>query len=169
MHPSEIKAALDSMTILVDTREQDNQRMRARLEAMGVPWERQKLNFGDYSVKCDALSLAGQVAVERKMSLDEMAQCFTHDRARFTREFERAKGAGAKTYLLIENASWELAYAGRYRSKVKPSALIASMAAWLARYDCQLIMCSERTSGKLIREILFRELKERLEAMPDAD
>ena len=45
MHPVEAKAVLDSMVILVDTREQDTPRLRLRLRRMGCPWERQKLDF----------------------------------------------------------------------------------------------------------------------------
>lgn len=166
MHPIEIKHALEDMAILVDTREQDTPRLRARLRQMGCPCERVKLDYGDYSAKFgDALDLRGLVAIERKMSLDELAACYTTQRARFTAEFERAREAGAKIYLLIESASWEKAYAGDYRSKVNASALVASMLAWLARYDCQIIMCRPADSGKLIHDILYREGKERLEAM----
>lgn len=167
MHPVEVKTALESMVCLVDTREQDTPRLRARLRDIGCPWERQKLDFGDYSVKCDLLNLSGSVSVERKMDLDELCNCYCKDRKRFEREFERAKQAGAKVYLLIENGDWEKAYAGRYRSQMKPESLVASMMAWLSRYDCQLLFCKEETSGQLIHDILYRELKERLEALPD--
>lgn len=164
MHPVEVKTALESMVILVDTREQDTPRLRARLRQMGVPYERCKLNFGDYSVKCDALSLADTVVIERKMSIDELCNCYCKDRARFEREFGRAKNAGAKIYLLIEDATWEAVYGGKYRSKMKPESLVASILAWLARYNCQIFYCKSETSGLLIRDTLKRELKERLEA-----
>ena len=48
----EVKRALASMVILVDTREQDTPRLRKRLRAMACPYERHKLEFGDYSAKC---------------------------------------------------------------------------------------------------------------------
>lgn len=169
MHPVEVKTALESMVILVDTREQDTPRLRARLQSMGVPHERYKLNFGDYSVKCNGLSLADVVCIERKMSVDELCHCYCQDRSRFEREFERAKDAGAKIYMLIEDATWEDIYGGKYRSKMRPESLVASILAWLARYDCQLLFCKSSTTGQLIKDTLQRELKERLEAMPDAD
>lgn len=166
MHPVEIQNALDTMTIIVDSREQDTAQARRRYESFGCPWIRDKLDFGDYSAmftmpdesKFDLRNLA---VIERKMSLDELCGCYTHDRARFEREFERAKRAGARVCLLIENASWETAYNGKYRSKMKPQALVASMLAWSARYDCRIVMCKAETSGKLIRDILYREAKER--------
>lgn len=164
-----MKRSLDSMVILVDTREQDTHSLRRRLELMNCPWERQKLDFGDYSAKCrlpngEWLDLSPKVAVERKMSFDELCACFCRGRQRFTREFERAREAGAVVYLLIENASWENALAGKYRSKMNPKSFIASMTSWLARYRCQLIFCKSETTGVLIHEILYRELKEVLES-----
>lgn len=163
MHPVEVKSALESMVCLVDTREQDTPRLRARLKEIGCPWERKKLNFGDYSVKCDAIDLSETIAVERKMDLDELCNCYCKERKRFEREFERAKQAGAKVYLLIEDGSWEDAYSGKYRSQMSPESLVASIQAWLARYNCQVIFCRQHTTGKLIHDILYRELKEALE------
>ena len=169
MGPFDVKRALGTMTILWDTREQDTPRARERLKQVGVPVERVALRFGDYSATCDGLDLRDKVAVERKMDLDELARCYCQDRGRFTREFQRAKEAGAKVYLLVENGSLDAAYAGHYRARVHPSSLTASMMAWLARYDCQILFCNEANSGKVIHDVLYRELKERLEAMPDAE
>ena len=162
-----VKHALSTMSILWDTREQDTPRARKRMEQVGVPIERVVLSFGDYSANCDGLDLRDKVAVERKMDLDELARCYCQDRGRFTREFQRAKEAGARVYLLIENGSLDAAYAGHYRTRVHPSSLTASIIAWLARYDCQILFCNESNSGKVIHDVLYRELKERLEAMPD--
>lgn len=167
MDPCDVAVALKSMKIWVDSREQDTLMARRRLRQMGCPHERKALSFGDYSACCDALDLSDSVAIERKLGLDELANCYCKDRPRFTREFERAKQAGAKLYLLVENGTWENAYAGKYRSRMAPSALTASLLTWLARYDCQLLFCAPTTSGALIRDILYRELKERLERMPD--
>lgn len=170
MHPVEIEQALETLTLIVDTREHQTEQFNRRLKLIGLPYVREKLDFGDYSVRCklpsgEGLSLADKVVIERKMSLDELAQCYTRDRKRFKAEFERAKEASAKIYLLVENASWEMAYDCKYTSRVLPKALVASMTAWLARYNCQLIMCQRDTAGLLIKEILYREMKERIEIL----
>ena len=167
MHPIDIESTLKTMIIWIDSREQDTEQSKRRYADFGVPWERGKLDFGDYSAVFTLpdgteFSLKDKAVVERKMNLTECCGCFTHDRPRFMREFERAKQVGARTYLLIEEASWEKAYNGKYRSQMKPQALVASMLAWLARYDCQIIMCRAETSGRLIHDILYREAKERL-------
>lgn len=168
MNPFEVSRALKNLMLIVDTREQDTDRLRRRIRQTGLSFVRQKLDFGDYSAKTTLdngteFDISSSVSIERKMNLDELCACYCKDRKRFTREFERAKSAGAKVYLLIENANWEKAYSGSYRSKMSPQALTASLFAWLARYDCQIIFCKEETSGKIIREILYREMKERLE------
>lgn len=164
-----VKRAMSTMTVLCDTREQDTPRSRKRFQAIGVPIERTALSFGDYSVKCNVLDLRDRVAIERKMDLTELAHCYCQDRKRFVREFDRAKEAGAKLYLLVENGSLDEAYSGHYRARVHPSSLTASMLAWLARYNCQILFCKEKTSGNVIHDVLYRELKERLEAMPDEE
>ena len=167
MNPFEVNAALKSMVILWDTREQQTPRARKRLEQIQVPIERVALPFGDYSAKCNALDLRDSVAIERKMDLTELAHCYCQDRKRFTREFERAKESGAKLYLLIENGSLDDAYSGHYRARVHPASLTASILAWLARYDCQILFCNANNTGKVVHDVLYRELKERLEEMPD--
>ena len=172
MHPAEIEDIMKTFTILIDTREQVTERSKLRYKQFGCPHKRQKLDYGDYSAVLylpdgKELSLENVAVCERKMNTDELCNCFTHDRERFIKEFERAKEAGAKTYLLLENSSWEIAYAGKYRSQMHPNSLIASMTAWLVRYNCQIIMCKSETSGKLIYDILHREARELLERMVD--
>lgn len=174
LNPFDLTDALDGMVCLIDTREQDTPRLQARLRQMGCDCEREKLDFGDYSARFplpggEWFTLKDKVAVERKMSLDELCHCFCQDRERFAREFERAKAAKAKLYLLVEDATWEHIYAGRYRSKMRETALVASVLAYLARYDCQVIFCRAATSGKLIRDILYREGKERMEGFDYGD
>lgn len=164
----EIDRMLDSMVVLVDTREQDTQAMRERLEGMGRPYRRCKLDFGDYSCEITrpdgtAASAADKVAIERKMNLDELCGCFTAGRERFEREFRRAQEAGAKVYLLIENAGWEKLLAGTYRSRMKPEALAASLLAWCARYGLTPVFCRAQTTGRLIAKILRYEVKVLLE------
>lgn len=170
MNRAEIQDSLDTLKILVDTREQPTGLFEKRMEQIDLPWERRKLDFGDYSacvLDADGVEIdfSPSFALERKMHTDELAQCLTRSRDRFAREFGRAKDADAKLYLLVENASWEQVFNGKYRTRVSPKALSASMLAWLARYNCQIIMCKAETTPKLIREICYREAKERLEVM----
>lgn len=170
MTPKEINNALDGMVLIVDTREQDTPQLRQRLESAHCEYIRGKVDFGDYSASFPlpdggTLDLTKTVSIERKMSIDELAMCFGRERPRFEREFERAKAAEAKLYLLVENANWSNIFCHRYASQMKPESLLASIFAYLARYDCQLIFCSPSESGRLIKTILRYEGREKLEGM----
>lgn len=167
MNDYQVKKTLESFTILYDTREKNTPALQHRIQQFGCKVEKKKLDFGDYSAKCilpdgKELSLERSVTIERKEHFDELAMCYTSQRERFTREFEHAKQANAKIYLLVEKASWEKAYAGIYRSQMSPQSLIASMTTWLARYNCSLLFCQSETSGKLIRDVLIKEMREHL-------
>lgn len=167
MTPFELKAALASLTILVDTRERQTEALQKRLDGIGYTHIRKKLDFGDYSCKIlykdDVIDFSGRVAIERKMNIDELAMCFTSQRERFVREFERAKASGAKIYLLVENGSFEKILAERYQSKISANALLASIFAFMCRYNCQIIFCKPENTGRIIGEILYREAKEFLQ------
>lgn len=172
MNPAEVKRVLDSMTILRDTREQDTARARRRYKAFGLPCEKAVLDYGDYT--CNAEIEPGKslfdvserifplCAIERKMNLDELAQCFTKDRKRFEAEMKRCDEHGGRMILLVENATWENLILGKYRSRFDPKAFLASLTAWMIRYRLQVVFCKEDTSPMLIRELLYRDLKERL-------
>lgn len=160
------------MVILVDRREQDTERARKRYARFCTPYERCTLDFGDYTYNCKlpngkwlydaSKTLKPDVVIERKMSLDELAQCYTWDWVRFQAEFKKAEENHSRIYLLVENATWENLLNGKYRSQFNAQAYVASAIAWMARYGVGAIFCKEETSGRLIREILYRELKERL-------
>ena len=89
--------------------------------------------------------------------------CFTRGRERFKKEFQRATEQNAKVYLLVENGSYEKIISHSYKSKYNPKAFLASLEAFQARYNMQVVFCLETTTPTLIKEILYRELKERLE------
>lgn len=169
MNPFDVKNTLDTLQLLVDTREQDTKAFRRRLDLIGLPHQRRKLDFGDYSacitLNGSEMSFERSFSIERKMSLDELCACYGKDRGRFSREFERAREAGAKIYLLVENATMENALNGKYKSRLNKNAFTASIFAWLARYDCQLIFCKAEFTPRVMREIIYREVKERLELL----
>lgn len=172
MRPKDIRAVLSSMAVLVDSREQDTDRARWRYASIGLPVERCVLDYGDYSY--NALLPDGRkiydtsgrirptVAIERKMNLDELATCFGAGRDRFEREFQRAAESGGQMWLLIEGGSWEYIYDHRYKSMMTPKSLAGSIFAFCERYDLRLIFCTERTTGRIIRGILERNLEDRL-------
>ena len=169
MHPIELEQTLDSMVVLVDTREQPTLRAQKRYSQFGCAYTRKKLNVGDYSAMFsmpdgEVFTLENKVVVERKMNIDELCMCYAGQRDRFEREFERAKEAETKIYLLIENADFQKIFDGKYRSKLKPQSLSASIFAWLSRYDCQIIFCTPTVTGRVIHDLLYYEAREALKA-----
>lgn len=179
MTPFEVKQSLETMQILVDTREQETDRAKRRYEDLGNH-EKRKLEYGDYCFNFQFPNdkwlhdpaedkVFPTIYIERKMNLDELCLCFGTDRRRFKAEFERAKQNNSKGYLLVENCTWEHVFNGRYRSKLNPKALSSSLLAWSIRYNFKVIFCKSETSGKLIYNILYRELKEYLENLDWSD
>ena len=160
------------MTYVIDSREQPTQAFEKRTAYL-QPFERETVNAGDYTAKTllpDGTWYYLPVAIERKMSLTEIAWNFCRERERFRAEFNRARENEIRLYILIENSSWEGAYSGAYRSQMKPQSMIASLLTWMARYRCPILMCDRaETGGKLIRDILHFEMREHLEEMVDYD
>ena len=166
-------AMLESMKILVDSREQPTDKARKRYESFGVPYERATLSYGDYTYNAQlpngewlykpGETVAAPLVIERKMHLDELASCFTHSRERFEREFKRAKENNARVFLLVEDATWENLLNGKYRSKFNANAYLASLCAWIVRYDLCFINCKAESTGRIIKEFLYRDLSERIE------
>lgn len=161
------------MEILVDTREQATPKAIQRYNSFGVPYSRATLSYGDYAANFELLdgsklydiskTIHPLCVVERKMNLDELASCFTHSRERFEREFEKARSQGCFIHLICEDGSFEKIEGHKYKSKYQPKAFLASITAWQRRYDIHFHFCSSLETGHLIKEFLYRDMKERLE------
>lgn len=184
MNNFEVDNVLLTMSVIVDKREQPNERAEKRYQGFKIPYNRATLNYGDYTYNAvlpngtpiydESKTIYPNVMIERKMSLDELANCFTLKsdkdcrelglRNRFEKEFYKAKENGARCYLLVEDSNFEKLLNHRYDSRFNPKAFFSSLMAWIARYDIHLVFCQKELSGKIIKEILYRELKERLEA-----
>ena len=165
MNNFDLEKTLSTMTIICDSREHATAEAKKRWESFGVPYRIQALKNGDYTSEFflpngETFSLENICLIERKMSIGELCGNLCQNRARFIREFERIKEAGAKAYVVVEGASWEAIYNHRYHSKMSPQALVASLTAWMARYNAHIIFCRAETFPKLCREILYREAKE---------
>lgn len=164
---------LESMEILVDTREQRTAKAEQRYNSFGVPYSRATLSYGDYTANFTLLD-GGKLydisktinpicIVERKMNLDELAQCFTHSRERFEKEFHRATANNCFIHLICEDGSYEKIEGHKYKSKFPPKSFLASITAWERRYNIHFHFCSSLESGHLIKEFLYRDMKERIE------
>ena len=167
MHPVDIEECLKSMVIYADSREQPTEQYIKRLNSLGVPWERKHLDYGDYTFGFNLSDktepIKGDVVIERKMSLTELSGNLCQEFDRFEREFTRAKENGASIYLLVEDATWENIINHRYKTQFNEKAYLKRLLKIIAKYDIKPIFVEKELSGRMIREILERELKMRLE------
>ena len=120
MNNFDLEKTLSTMVICVDSREHATAEAKKRWESFGVPYRIQGLRSGDYTAEFvlpngETFSLENHAVIERKLGISEICGNFCQNRARFIREFERIKEAGAKAYIIVEGgASWEAIYNHRY-------------------------------------------------------
>lgn len=173
MEGYEIQNCLDSMRILVDSAEQPTEEYKRRCDSFGVPYERRNLDYADYTY--DFLLpdgkwlhgsnevIRGHAVIERKMSLRELSGNLCQNWDRFCREFDRAKFSGASIYLLVEDGSWMKIITGKYGTKFNSKSYLHRLLKLITLYQIKPIFVHKELSGQMIYEILYRELKTRLE------
>ena len=153
----QIKGLLKQMVVLVDSREQKNGHILDYFNRQGIAYEVQKLDYGDYSCKVPE-SVAGRdiffhdsIVIERKNSLEELSGNLAQNRDRFESEFLRARNAGAKIYLMIEDPR---GYTGicnhAYRTQLNPASYMASLKTWEHRFDANVQFIAPELSGYYI-------------------
>lgn len=98
---------LKKVTILIDTREQQNDHIVQALNSMGVQHQSCKLDFGDYSFLLDGKDFRQSCVVERKGSVDELYSNITNDLSRIEKELLTAKIIAGGCTMLIEGVTTE--------------------------------------------------------------
>ena len=164
------------MTIIVDSREQENKHILSFFEQKKIPYIVRKLSQGDYSAFLSAnpelglpfdISLENVVAIERKgasgSGLSEIAGNFTTGRQAFENEFIRASKNCKNFCLLIENGSWDKIKRHEYRSEMQPKALYNSLLSWRKKYGFSIDFVESANSGEHICKLLATTLKKLLE------
>jgi hypothetical protein len=158
----EEKELLDSMTILLDTREQTNQHIVDWLEKKKKPYKQKKLDYADYSFMIPAneklniprdLYFNNVVAIERKSSLDELCGNFSTDRARIEKEFSLYQG---NLKMIIENATYEDAKNGNYKSKYSVESFLGTLHSFSIKYGVDFVFMPNKESTPLYMYLHFR-------------
>ena len=165
---AEIESALNSIEILVDTREKVWGHIESGLKEIGCPCVAHKLDFGDYSYKYtnpegEDIFCHKEIVVERKANAEEISGNLTKQRERFKREFEKANALGTDVYLLIENCNWGIIDNHGYRTNFNPKSFEASLFSFMAKYNLKLQFCNSTFSAKLIHGIFRYHLRNKLE------
>ncbi len=136
-----------SPTILIDTREQ------APLEFENLPSKPGTLDTGDYSIS----GLEHLVTVERK-SLDDLLSCIGTARDRFKRELQRLRAYRFR--LLVVEADAATLELGEWQSKIRPSCVLGSLAAWTAQYGLPIWLAgSHVAAGRFVEKFLYQSAR----------
>lgn len=153
------------MKIYVDSREKwthdgsTDTHLSRYFEKHGIKWEVKKLDCGDYMIP------GGNISVDRKRSLDELATNLLNpnDKARFWREVRRARETGVKLVILCEHGgkiktfndvkTWKSKF-----SRVTGRSLSDAIFKLYMAYSVPVMFCDKRSTGKRIMEILEGEI-----------
>lgn len=143
---TEEKNLIDSIVVLVDTREKKNQHIIDYFDKHGIRYENRALSFGDYSfyiAQNDSLAIPrplymdNGVIIERKASLEELSGNFTTGRARLEEEF--ASCQAQKKYLLIENANYSDIVDGNYNTQYNKKSFLGTLHSFNHRYNLEIV------------------------------
>ena len=74
------------VTIICDTREQENKHILSYLDMHSIKHENRKLDFGDYSFRISDKDFSMQCVVERKSGVNELWGNISRERERFEKE-----------------------------------------------------------------------------------
>ncbi len=149
---SEQKKLLNSMTILVDTREHEgkNDHILGKFDEKKIPWKKFKLDAGDYSFMVPAnedlhipydLYFDKEIMVERKKDLEEISGNFTKEKTRIKTEFACSP---PNKVLLIENSSYEKLVNGEYDTQYNPKSFWGSLFSVWHQFDIPVFFMRDR-------------------------
>lgn len=179
---SEKSKFVKSVTVLIDTREQENSHIISSLTALGVKYEAKKLDFGDYSFEIAGRDFSGLCVVERKANVLELYGNITEhktDKAgnwievgeRIQKEFDAAYRNGAQLVLLVENcgssdemrdyvlADYEKAMCKHIKTVDIGKVVYQNLKSWQTsnRYNFRIEFCrdKENSAAKILEEFYY--------------
>ena len=154
--------------LIIDTREKPKAiaNIIKTFDAAGIKYETSKLLFGDYM----DFNRPGLV-IDRKQNIGELAKNVAgpkKERDRFIAELERAKVAGTKLVILVEqnrykyNGQWkrvenitDLILWSSEHTSIQGEKVYRTLAALEYRYNIIVKFCDKRQTGKEILKLLY--------------
>jgi len=165
---------LRSITVIIDTREQDCYHLTRFFDGKEIKYIRRKLDFGDYSFEVapisvlqlhEPFSFERRIAIERKHSLDELSGNLAQSRERFQNELTRAKDAGAKLILMVEGGSWDRIIEHKYQTDLNERSYMASLFSFIHRYNIEVQFIPSKYAGMFIFSQFYYMLREELKGL----
>ena len=162
----EIDELINSLTILIDTREKQNTHITNSFDENNIFYKKKALDYGDYSFmlpKYEELSIPRDMyfnkrcVVERKANLEEISGNLTKERDRFEKELCLAPKTKV---LLIENANYSDVARGNYNTQYNKKSFLASLHSFWFKYNIPIFfMPDNRYSGLFIKKYFEYYLK----------
>lgn len=155
-------------TIIVDTREKPHAiaNILDYFERRGIEYEKKKLEYGDYMLK--DLHDGPKISIDRKQNIAELAKNCTTEAERFKREMDRAKKAGARLVILVEQNRYkdrdkwrtvseieDLLTWSSPRTQVRGEKVYRVLSSWRSKWPIDVIFCDKRSTGRMIIKILY--------------
>ena len=151
------------MVLYEDTRQQagKHKNIHAYCEQKGIEIIRQALNVGDYQI-----AGKGDISVDTKYGVPELANCCFQSHERFRDELERAQRCGIRLIILTEEVlpgglleNWRppMGRDGRPRYLFDPVRLKKAMLTMQDKYGVRFRFCDGRSTGRVLLEYLKGE------------
>jgi len=161
---TELKKIMSTLTIIIDSREQRNEHILAYFDEKKVAYEVSKLDTGDYSCKIPKNEAYGitrdlylSSAVERKNSIDELAQSTKEDRF----EAELIRSQKLTHFALLVEDTYENLVTGNYRSQYDPKALLGRLKSFESKYGFSTAFIGKALTGHyILHELWYRARNE---------
>lgn len=153
--------------LIIDSREKAKaiKSILSVFDSNGISYETSKLLFGDYMDFSRP-----QIVVDRKQNIAELAKNCTTDHARFARELERAKKAGSRLIILVEQNRYkdrdkwvrvetisDLMLWSNPHTTIRGEKVFRILSSWMAKYPIEVRFCDKRNTGKEILKIIYGE------------
>lgn len=163
---NEIRAIIKNACIVVDTREQKCDHILKYFDSKKIPYVREKLDYGDYTLKIEAPSadrdfyFGDILTIERKANLNELSGNLAHERERMIKEFSRVRG---QLILLIENAQYDDIVNHNYNTQYEPRSFIATLKTFENRFGFSTHYQKDSSyTGHYIYQTLIYALRNKL-------
>lgn len=148
------------MVLYEDTRQQagKHRNVHRYCESKGIEIIRQALNVGDYQI-----AGKGDISVDTKYGVPELASNMFQEHERFRDECERAKRCGIQLIVLIEEVlpggrldNWRspIGWDGLPMHRFKPEILRKAMITMQETYGVKFRFCSPQETGQRIIDYL---------------
>lgn len=160
---------VDNVQILIkiDTREKRGHIEKA-FKKNNIDFIKEKVDYGDYALVIPELDYECSLKVELKANLEELSGnlCEKKDANymnRFERELAKAKEAGEKLVIVIENENWYSDMMNHnYKTNLKPKSFRGMLLTLRAKYGVEIVGVHKDYIGSYIYNILYYQARSEL-------